>query len=396
MSVLTERASPPARVRGLDIVCLGSADWDADLPTNQHHLMRLLARDNRVLFVESLGLRRPQMASRDVRRILRRLRRCVGTTSRDGLEVLSPLVVPLHSTRAVRALNARLLCHHVGGAARRMALADPILWSYVPQAEVLIDELRPRTVVYHCVDDIAAQKGVDAEAFEAAERRFAARADIVLASAPAIAQRLRSLAPNVVLAPNVADTARFAGALEPGAVDPALAALPRPRIVFTGAVVATKLDVTLIIELARIRPTWTFAFVGPVGAGDPRTDVSALLAEPNVRWLGPRRYEELPRVLRGADAGIVPYRLDRLTASVFPLKVYEYLAAGLPVVATPLPALHGVEDVDTARDAPAMARCLDRLLAEDDPERRRARSRHAQQHTWQTRMDEIADLLGTP
>jgi glycosyltransferase involved in cell wall biosynthesis len=382
-------APPP--LEGRDVVCVGFADWDTELWTNQHHLMSRLAQRNRVLFVESLGLRAPTLAGRDVGRILRRLRRGLAPPRAvDGLHVLAPLVIPLHRFALVRAVNRRLLPWLVRRAARRLGLRRPILWAYVPQAEALLDALDPSLVVYHCVDDIAAQAGVDGASFRAAEERFAARADLVLASAPALAARMRTLGDNVLDAPNVADTDRFAQALEPGPVDPALAALPRPRIVFTGAIVTTKLDLPLIVALARARPEWCFALVGPVGPGDPHADVGALEAEPNVHLLGPRAYAELPAVLRGADAGLIPYARNELTASIFPMKVYEYLAAGLPVVATPLPALADVAEVATAGDADTLAGLLDAALADDGPEQRAARSRAAASHSWDRRLEEIA------
>jgi glycosyltransferase involved in cell wall biosynthesis len=381
-------------LRGRDIVCVGFADWDTDLWTNQHHLMARLARENRVLFVESLGLRRPQLAGRDLTRILRRLRRGLAPPREaDGLHVLSPLVVPLHGSRLARALNARLLPSLVRRAARRLGLRRPILWAYVPQAEALVEALEPSLIVYHCVDDIAAQERIDTVSFRAAETRFAARADLVLASAPALAKRLRTISHNVLYAPNVADTELFASALEPGPVDPDMAALPAPRIVFTGAIVAIKLDIPLLVELARLRSAWSFALVGPVGPGDPRTDVSALAAEPNIHLLGPRPYRELPNVLRGADAGLIPYARNELTESIFPMKVYEYLAAGLPVVATPLPALAGVEDVATAADAQGIAVLLEEAHAGDSPERRAERSRAAASNSWERRLEEIATAI---
>ncbi len=385
------------RLRGRDIVCVGFADWDTDLWTNQHHLMARLARENRVLFVESLGLRQPQLAGRDIARILRRLRRGMAPPrARDGLHVLSPLVVPLHRSRLVRALNARLLPALVRRAARRLGLRAPILWAYVPQAEVLIDALRPSLIVYHCVDDIAAHGRIDTASFRAAEERFAARADLVLASAPALAERMRRFSANVLDAPNVADTELFAQALipsPPAPLDAQMAALPAPRIVFTGAIVAVKLDLELLVELARLRPSWSFALVGPIGPGEPHADVSALSAEPNIHLLGPRAYEELPNVLRAADAGLIPYARNALTDSIFPMKVYEYLAAGLAVIATPLPALAGVEGVQCAADPQGIARLLDEALAQDGPERRAARSRAASAHSWDRRLEEIAAAI---
>lgn len=387
----------PSTLRGRDIVCVGFADWDTELWTNQHHLMSRLARDNRVLFVESLGLRRPQLAGRDLARIARRLRRGVAPPRAvDGLHVLSPLVIPLHSNRVVRALNARLLPALVHRASRRLGMQEPILWAYVPQAEVLIEALDPSLVVYHCVDDISAHELIDTASFRAAEDRFAARADLVLASSPALAERLRTVSENVIDAPNVADTELFAKALipsPPATPDPAMKSLPSPRIVFTGAIVATKLDLRLLVELARLRPSWSFALVGPVGPGDPHTNVSALAAEPNIHLLGRRSYAELPNVLRAADAGLIPYARNELTNSIFPMKVYEYLAAGLPVIATPLPALANVAEVQTAEDADGIARLLERALSEDSPERRAERSRMAAAHSWDRRLEEIAAAI---
>jgi glycosyltransferase involved in cell wall biosynthesis len=324
----------------------------------------------------------------------RRVRRAAdGPRAVDGLHVLSPLVIPLHGRPRIEPLNRRLLRAQVGRAARALGLERPLLWSYVPQADWLVETLEPSGIVYHCVDDIAAQKGVRAAAFRGAEARFAARADVVLASAPALAERMRQLNDRVFYAPNVADTERFATALEDGPTDAALAALPHPRIVFTGAVVATKLDLDLLAGVARARPGWSIALVGPVGAGDPRTDVSVLERLPNVHLLGSRPYADLPNVLRGADAALVPYAINELTRSVFPMKIYEYLSAGLPVVTTPLPALDGTTGVEVAADAPATVAAVERALAHDGPEARRGRSAAARGHSWEARLREIDGYL---
>jgi glycosyltransferase involved in cell wall biosynthesis len=381
---------------GRDIVCVGFNDWDNEIWTNQHHLMsRLAAAGNRVLFIESLGLRRPDLVSgRDLWRIARRLRRGLAPPrTSDGVTVLSPLVLPLHSNAAARWLNAQLLRGAVGLAARRMKLRAPVLWAYVPQAEVLLGVLGTGFVVYHCVDDIAAQEGVDAASFAAAERRFAGRADLVIASSPMLVERMRTLSSHVLYAPNVADTEHFASALAPGAIDPALAALPQPRIVFVGAIVANKLDLDLLGALADARPAWSFALVGPVGLGDPGTDVSALTARPNVHLLGPRPQVRLPEVLRGAAVGLIPYRRSRLTDSVFPMKVYEYLAAGLPVVASGLPALEEVDEVKLVDGLAETLAAVEGALHEDSPDRRRARSEAARHHSWEARLAEIGAAL---
>ena len=216
----------------------------------------------------------------------------------------------------------------------------------------------------------------------------------MLASAPSLAERLRTLSDNVIDAPNVADTELFAASAaararstrrwqrcrDRGSRSPARSS--RPSSTFRCS-----------STLARARPAWSFALVGPVGPGDPRTDVSALAAEPNVHLLGARPTSELPEVLRAADAGLIPYARNALTESVFPMKVYEYLAAGLPVVATPLPAL-----ATSPRCAPpptprASRACSTMSSPPTAPERRAERSRAAAAHSWERRLEEIAAAI---
>jgi glycosyltransferase involved in cell wall biosynthesis len=307
--------------------------------------------------------------------------------------VLSPLVLPVHSSPVVRRLNAWLLRERVARAARRLGFVNPVLWGYVPQAEVLLDTLDPKLVVYHCVDDIASQAGIDEASFRAAEERFACRADLVIASAPVLADRMRRLSDNVLFAPNVADTASFSRALEPGPVDGALASLTEPRIVFVGTVAGKKLDLDLVLGIARARRQWTLALVGPVGLGDPDTDISALDGEPNVHLLGPRAHGDLPAVMRAAAIGLIPYRRSRLTASIFPMKVYEYLAAGLPVIATGLPSLEGIPDVALVDGVDGAVRAIERELGIDSADRRRARSTAVRGHSWEARLAEIGAAL---
>ncbi len=233
------------KLAGRDIVCIGSADWATELPINQHQLMGRLAAGNNVLFVESLGLRRPQLAGRDLSRLWRRLQRGLrgARPAPDGLHVLSPLVLPLHSKQSVRKLNRWLLRFQVRRAARKLGMSEPILWAYVPQAE---DADR-------CARPLARRLPLRRRRRRAERRRrrqlprgrgtLRTPGGPGAGQAPALAERMRTLSDHVLYAPNVADTGTFATALEPGPVDAALEALPHPRLVFQGAIVATKLDV---------------------------------------------------------------------------------------------------------------------------------------------------------
>lgn len=381
-------------LKGRDIVCVGFSDWNAQVPTTQHQLMRRLAPDNRVLFVESLGLRRPQLAGGDMRRMARRLRHGLsGPREVDELHVLSPLVLPLHANALARRVNSELLPALVARAASGLGMREPLLWSFVPQAEILLARLKPARVLYYVTDDHAAKPGIDAVSFRAAEERFVARTDVIFASAPELVARMQKLNANVHYAPAVTDTRTFATALDPGPVDQALERLPQPRVVFVGAILAATIDVEMMAQLAALRPDWSFAFVGPIGQGDPHTNVDALREAPNVHLLGPRPHERLPAVLRGAEAAIIPYRLEQQMRSVFPMKTYEYLAAGLPVVSTPLHALSQVPEVITAASAEQFSQRLGEAIEHDSPALRAARSAATQSHSWESRLAQIAAVL---
>jgi glycosyltransferase involved in cell wall biosynthesis len=121
--------------------------------------------------------------------------------------------------------------------------------------------------------------------------------------------------------------------------------------------------------------------------------VTALAAQPNIHLLGKRTYEQLPDVLRAADVGLIPYARNELTESIFPMKVYEYLAAGLPVIATPLPALAAIADVSSASSAAGIVDLIERALAQDSPQRRAERSRAAAANSWERRLQEIATAI---
>jgi glycosyltransferase involved in cell wall biosynthesis len=144
--------------------------------------------------------------------------------------------------------------------------------------------------------------------------------------------------------------------------------------------------------LARADPSWHVVLVGPVQPGD--VDESRLRAFPNVHLLGGRPVDDLPAYLGALDVGLIPYKLNELTKNIFPLKLYEYLASGLPVVAAALPELESFGDVVRLAAGPAEYPGLVRTaLAEDDPEARRKRASQAAGESWDKRVEEISTLV---
>lgn len=326
-----------------DITLLSTADWDNPFWTNKQHVAVALARrGHRILYVDSLGLRRPSASAADLRRIARRVRKSLAPPRlvHDRIWVGAPAVLPLQRYAAVRRANRLVLRAGLALWRRRLGMAPHLLWTYNPMTTRFLDLRTYDMVVYHCVDDIKEQPGMPAIAIEEAEAELVRRADVVFTTSRRLHETRQPLNPNTHYFPNVADFDHFARALEPaGAIPADLEAVPPPRIGFIGAVSGYKIDFALLDYVARARPEWHVVLIGRVGEGDPWTQTQPLSSRPNVHLLGPKPYGSLPDYLRGFDVAILPSTLNAYTAAMFPMKFFEYLAAGRPVVSVALPAL---------------------------------------------------------
>lgn len=388
---------------GQDIICISSADWDAPLWTNKQHLMSRLAQSNRVLYVESVGLRVPTLARQDRSRLARRLRHYLAGPrplppdsgrERTGLYILSPLLVPFYRSTRIRNLNARLLLREVDGVRRQLGMRRPILWSYVPNAYALVGQLDEQLVVYHCVDDLASVAGVPHDAVREMEQRFLRLADVVFTTSRALYEERRLVNPRTYYFPNVADPEHFGRALAPETRIPVgLRRLNRPIAGYVGALDAYKVDFVLLAEVAKRLPGWAFVLVGPVGQGQPSTDLGELRTLKNVFFPGRVPYGEVPGYLKAFDVALIPHHVNAYTTASFPMKLYEYLSAGLPVVSTPLPSIRHVDLVQFADSAQAFADAIVEAGRHKGPEEVARRVAEAKRHTWEQRIADFSAVL---
>ena len=327
------------RVDGaLAVLMLSTADWDSVLWTNKQHTARAL-RDKgaTVLYVESVGLRAPSLSAADVRRIARRLSRLVRppVEVEPGIWRWSPPVIPLQRFRVVRKFNRVVLSLLLHMWTRKLLGPRPIVWTYNPLTTTLVRLPPHRTLVYHCVDNIAAQPGVHSPTVKKYEQELVKRADHVFVTSRELEANW-SKHRKVHYDPNCVDVEHFSTANRV-AVHPVLERIPQPRLGFVGAVAAYKIDVELLTQMACNHPEWSVVLIGPREDDDP--SLSGLLVRPNVYYLGSVSYRDLPKYLAGFAVGLIPARLGEYAASMFPMKFFEYLASGIPVVSTNLPAL---------------------------------------------------------
>jgi glycosyltransferase involved in cell wall biosynthesis len=364
----------------------------------------MAARGHRVLFVESTGLRSPSIgSSHDWRRVIRRLRDAWRPPREvaQGLSVLSPAALPLGWGEPARRLALQWLRRAVRSAARRLALRDPVIWSFLPTPAPVVDLFGGRLIVYHCVDHYAANPGVPRRWVERMERLMVDRADVVFATSPALAERLRrESGREIILVPNVADVALFSRAVTENLQEPPdLARIHRPRAVYIGNLAAYRIDLPLLDQLAATLGDVSFIVIGAVGLGDPgraSPPMRSLLGRPNVHLIDARPQPELPAYLRHCDVGLIPFLDNEHTRGSLPLKLWEYAAAGLPVVATDLPNFAGAAAegaVLPARGCDAFAAMI-RDALRDDGSRRDARLALARRHDWPLSINTLCHAIG--
>ncbi|MGI9149137.1 MAG: glycosyltransferase [Chloroflexota bacterium] len=379
----------------LDIVLLYAPPWSGPTRFSKHHLASYLADHGaRVLYVEApltpLGLRQ-RLAFVDALVLSRRPPRQV----HDRLWVHRHFVpVPYHaatwftSRRAANRVGQRMLApairrdlEHLGflGRGRR-----PILIAGLPHAVDALPFVPHQALIYHCADDYAHVRGFPSTLPEL-EVDLCQQADLVIATSETLTQTRRRFNANTHWIPNGAATDHFSGPAEPA---PELSSVPRPRIGFIGGL-SEWVDLQLLGHLATARRDWSFLLIGPVG-----TDVAAVQHLPNVRLLGQRPYATLPRYLAAMDVALIPFKQDPVTYHADPIKAYEYLAAGVPVVATDLPALRRLAHVVRLADTPeAFVQQIEASLAEGREARRAERQTEATRHRWEDRFLQFDALL---
>lgn len=204
------------------------------------------------------------------------------------------------------------------------------LWYYTPMALPFSDHLQPRLTVYDCMDELSSFLGAPPQLLEQ-ERRLINRSDVLFTGGYSLYEAKQKRHPQVYAFPSCIDYEHFEQARH-ALPDPAdQRAIAGPRIGYSG-VIDERLNLPLIAELARCRPDWQFIFLGPV----VKINHADLPQGPNLHYLGMKAYQELPAYFSNWQVAIMPFAINEATRYISPTKTPEYLAAGLPVVSTPI------------------------------------------------------------
>ena len=374
------------------IVIFGD-DWRRNVSTLQHVFAHLVTH-RPVIWVNSFGHRAPRLTLYDMRRAVGKVGSMLSgyRIEDDGrprpARVVEPRAVPWHNLAPIRALNTYSLLRDI-----RRALLDvapgrpPLLITGTPAAEGVVGRLGEIASLYFCMDDYAELPGVDRDVVGPLEALLLKRVDAVVATARALVEKKRPASGRAYALPQGVNFEHFAKR-QPVPAD--MAVLPRPWIGFAGGV-SSACDFSIFSALAQQYSHGSIVLVGPVEPG------IAIPNDANIHLLGHRSYDVLPGYVQAFDVGLIPYVLNEWTRSVDPLKLLEYLAAGIAVVSTAIPEVLKYESaIGVGRDlrgfVAAVRTALEQPASDDVVERRQAVARG---NTWQQRSLQLMSIAAT-
>lgn len=324
-----------------DLIVFGE-DWGG-LPSSTQHIIKHLSKTRKVLWVNSIGLRRPRFSCHDVFRATKKVARKLKSSKPiagkkphefKNITVVDLLTIPAPRNAIERYISARLIEKQLKPKINKLGMNNPLLWISLPTAADLVGKLGESGVIYYCGDDFSSLAGVDHKTVEKHEKDLVERSDIIFTASEKLANKFPK--EKVITLPHGVDFELFAGHATK-AVD--LPQNDKPTAGFYGSL-SEWLDTELLSKTIASLPDWNFVFIGKEEA-----DMSALKKFDNAYFLGPKSHNNLPNYSRYWQASMLPFKDNEQIRSCNPLKLSEYLAAGTPIVSTNFPALAPYRDL---------------------------------------------------
>lgn len=369
-----------------------SDDWGRH-PSSCQHLIRQLATDYRVLWVNTIGTRGPKLDLATLRRVAGKLSRKRSSAKSEGIEPTSPVRVanpfmwPWFRGPIDRRINRGLLSRAL--RAPIASLPRPVIAvTTIPLVADLVGELDVDRWVYYCVDDLAAWPGLDQKPLQLMERELVSKVDAAITVSQSLHDRLQRMGRESTVVSHGVDLRHWAASDAAEMRSESLITVPRPWIVFWG-LIDERLNSDWLLQTADALKTGGIVLAGPVVAIDSR-----LRNHPRVALLGPISYQELPSLARQAALLTMPYRRMQATEAMQPLKLKEYMATGLPCVVSRLSATDDWEDcVDVASSGEEFTNLvLTRLKSELPSSQRDARKRLSAE-SWEAKARQFDVVL---
>lgn len=383
---------------GQNMIYFAPERWDG-LWRNRQQLMSIFAQHNKVLFVERRPYLRPTLLNfrRGGLKLSGLARSPVRRISKNLYVFRYPLWAPISNRFPLAQFTKTARRLLIRRALRQLKMSQPIVWLSRPHMVDLIAEVSsPRLLIYHVVDEYSAYTDHTPESrrrLEEQEKRLLAHADLVIVVSQKLYETKSPINPRTFVVPNGVNFEAFTHALADPQLPASLRAIRPPRLGYSG-LIGDRLNLTMLLEVAKGHPEWSFVFLGEARVSQQAEIWRQLQALPNVFYLGSVAATEVPHYLKGFQVGLMPYVQSRETDNISPLKLYDYLAAGLPVASVDIPAAREFRSYIHIADTPThFGHTLQSALLDTDHRCREIRRNVAAQHTWENRAGQISALI---
>jgi len=372
---------------GESVVCFAGEDWWYHHPHSKNHILKRLAQQNQVLFVNSIGMGLPKASNPDfLLKVGRKLRSYLRWLRKvpEGLYVLTPISLPFYGSKLARRLNRCLLVAQIRLAMRLCGMRRPVVWAAIPFAADVIHDLGAKLVLYQVSDkyDANEDSAIARDVIRDFDRRLKTAATLVMYSGRKLYEE--SEVSHRYFLEQAVDFDHFAAPAASTA--PAIAAIPWPVLAYFGWIDYV-IDVDLVEQVARLRPDWNWVFIG-------RKSNLVRISAPNVHFLGPKPYGELPQYLRHVDVCVLPWKQDHeFVRYGSAIKVREYMASGKPVVMPPLYEYSQAPGILRYTSTDEFIGAVEDALAGDTPERRKLRQDWVRNYTWDARTLQLSQTI---
>ncbi len=386
-------------LKGQDIICISSIDWDFIWQGHQVIMSTLADQGNRVLFIENTGVRSPSL--RDLPRLKKRIYNWFHSTKgirkeKENLYIYSPIILPFPYSRIARRINKFLLVGALERWVKSIGFSNPVLWTFLPTGVALdiIDSINSKAVVYYCIDNLS-ESSPGAKRIRQTEIDLLRKADLVFVTAKNLYDFCARYNRNVHIFPFGVDMDVYEKARS-GDIRPPedIASIRHPIVGYIGGI-HKWIDVELEKFLAQSHPDKSFVFVGPL-----QIDVEALKALSNVHFLGQKRYEDLPRYVSQFDVCTIPYLITEYTKNVYPTKLNEYLTLGKPVVSTAIPEVEAFNErnenvVRIGRSKEEFSSLIDAAVSRKTSAQEYEKRAHValKESSWSVKIEKMCALL---
>ncbi|MDF2839630.1 MAG: glycosyl transferase family 1 [Clostridia bacterium] len=374
------------------IICLSSVDW-FPIPTRKQQVMSRIPKEVDILYVEPpVTLISPLKDKNTWKKFWRFMEGPRKLTDNIMLYTPPPILPFGNIVRGINWFNQWWDSLFIKQQVRKLGFENSILWTYMPNSADIAGRLKEDFLIYDCIDEHAEYGGfIKKETVNKMEADLLRKSDLSFVTVQGLYDAKVQYNSNMHIIPNGANVELFMECQkESTKIAEEMTRIPHPIVGFLG-VIQPCIDTELLEKIAKAHPEWSVVLIGPLTAG---VSIESLLKHSNVYHLGRKNPEELPSYMKAFDICLNPFKINNLTLNVSPLKFFEYLATGKPVVSVDMPGVHGYEDIIyIGKDHENFIEEVERALEEDSPERIEKRLEAAKQNSWEARTNCMLKLL---